>query len=44
MTKVLLSLFAVLTAIASPNAETQIGPVELSRLDGSRLDRFEPQD
>lgn len=37
MTKVLLSLFAVLTAIASPNADTQIGPVELSRLDGSRL-------
>jgi 3-deoxy-manno-octulosonate cytidylyltransferase (CMP-KDO synthetase) len=37
MTKLLLSLCVILTAVASPAAETQIGPVELSRLDGSRL-------
>jgi len=37
MTRALLTLFAVLTAVASPSADTQIGPVELSRLDGSRL-------
>lgn len=37
MTKALLSLFAALTAVASSTAEIQIGAVELSRLDGSRL-------
>jgi predicted neuraminidase len=37
MKKVLLNLFAAMATFASPSADTQIGPVELLRLDGSRL-------
>jgi predicted neuraminidase len=37
MAKVLLSLLAIAAAIVNPYNEEQIGPVELTRLDGSRL-------